>query len=231
MTREPTADHPTEPLPDSLPEPATSNRLLSGARGAEVWRADVPGAGTVTAHVLDPVADLDVLHEWVNRPHAGFWGLAGLSREDLSATYAFVDSLPTHHAYLVRWDGEPVVLVQLYHPEDDPVSTAYDVLPGDLGMHFFKGGDGPAARHDVVPWAVVGPAVLAFAFARPGTRRLVGEPDARNRSAVARMAAFGFEAAGTVRFESPQGPKEAVLAFCPRERAEELVAAAFGAAG
>ena len=229
-----TTDRPTEPLSDSLTDPlhehATSDRLLSGARGAEVWRADVPGAGTVTAHVLDPVADLDVLHEWVNRPHAGFWGLAGLSREDLGDTYAFVDSLPTHHAYLVRWDGEPVVLVQLYHPEDDPVATAYDVQPGDLGMHFFKGGDGPAARYGAVPWAVVGPAVLAFAFARPGTRRLVGEPDARNRSAVTRMAAFGFEAAGTVHFESPQGPKEAVLAFCPRERAEELVAAAFGTA-
>lgn len=223
MTSEPTTDHPTEATP--------SDRLLSGARGAEVWRADAPGAGTVTAHVLDPVADLDVLHEWVNRPHAGFWGLAGLSRDDLSDTYAFVDSLPTHDAYLVRWDGEPVVLVQLYHPEDDPVSTAYDVQPGDLGLHFFKGGDGPAERHGVAHWAVIGPAVLAFAFARPATRRLVGEPDARNRSAVTRMAAFGFEAAGTVRFESPQGPKEAVLAFCARERAEELVAATLGTGG
>ncbi|MCK9792639.1 acetyltransferase [Isoptericola sp. 4D.3] len=198
-------------------------RLLTGDRGGEVWRAELPGAGTVTAHVLDPVADVELLHEWVNRPHAGFWGLAGLSREDLTATYAFVDSLPTHHAYLVRWDGEPVVLVQLYHPEDDPVSTAYDAQPGDLGLHFFKGGDGPAERYGVQPWAVVGPAVLAFAFAEPGTERLVAEPDAGNRAAVRRMAAFGFEPAGTVRFESPQGPKEAVLAFCTRERAAALL--------
>jgi len=203
-------------------------RLLAGARGEEVWRTDVPGAGTLTAHVLDPVADVDVLHAWVNRPHAGFWGLAGLTRDELSATYAFVDSLPTHHAYLVRWDGEPVVLVQLYHPEDDPVATAYDAQPGDLGMHFFKGADGPAQRYGVAPWTVIGPAVLGLALAGPGTRRLVVEPDARNRAAITRMAAFGFEPAGTVRFESPQGPKEAVLAFCPRERAEALLAGASG---
>ncbi|MFD6178829.1 MULTISPECIES: GNAT family N-acetyltransferase [unclassified Isoptericola] len=201
-------------------------RLLTGRRGEEVWRADLPGAGTVTAHVLDPVADLDVLHAWVNRPHAGFWGLAGLSRDDLSATYAFVDSLPTHHAYLVRWDGEPVVLVQLYHPEDDPVATAYDVQTGDVGVHFFKGSDGPAARYGVAPWDVVGPAVLGLALALPGARRLVVEPDVRNERAVARMVAFGFEPAGTVAFESPQGPKEAVLAFLGRERGDAILAAA-----
>lgn len=226
-----TTDQPTAPPAARPDEPAPSDRLLPGARGEEVWRADVPGAGTVTAHVLDPVGDVDVLHEWVNRPHAGFWGLAGLSRDDLSATYAFVDSLPTHHAYLVRWDGEPVVLVQLYHPEDDPVAAAYDVRPGDLGLHFFKGGDGPAERYGVEPWDVVGPAMLAFVFARPGTRRLVAEPDARHRAAVARMTAFGFETAGTVRFESAYGPKEAELAFYRRERAEELLAATLGAPG
>ncbi|GAA1715574.1 GNAT family N-acetyltransferase [Isoptericola hypogeus] len=201
-------------------------RLPDGGRGEEVWRIDVPGAGTLTAHVLDPVADLDLLHAWVNRPHAGFWGLGGLSREELRATYAFVDSLPTHHAFLVRWDGEPVVLVQLYHPEDDPVATAYDVRAGDLGLHFFKGGDGPAERYGVPAWAVVGPAVLAFAFDRPGARRLVAEPDAGNRAAIARMTAFGFEPAGTVRFTSAQGPKEAVLGFCSRERGEAILALA-----
>ncbi|GAA1974991.1 GNAT family N-acetyltransferase [Isoptericola halotolerans] len=189
------------------------HRLLTGAPGEEVWR---DGAGT-TVHVLDPVADVDVLHAWVNRPHAGFFGLGGLSRDELRDTYLFVDSLPTHHAYLVRAAGEPAALVQLYHPEDDPVAAAYDVEPGDVGAHFFKGSD-------ELDWTVFGAALLAFAFACPGARRIVAEPDVRNRPAIARMAALGFELAGEVHFDSPHGPKDARLGFLPRARATSLLA-------
>ncbi|WP_418277896.1 GNAT family N-acetyltransferase [Isoptericola jiangsuensis] len=195
--------------------------LAEGERGAEVWRSDDwPG---ITAHVLDPARDLDVLHEWVTRPHAGFWGLDGLTRDELRETYEFVQTLPTHRAYLVRVAGEPAALVQLYHAQDDPVATAYDARPGDVGVHFFRGAE-------VAPWRVLGPAMLAFAFAPPAVERLVAEPDVRNRAAVARTAASGFELAGEVVFDSAYGRKEAVLAFCTRERAEQVFGAASAAA-
>lgn len=189
-----------------------TERLHEGDRGEEVWH---DGTGRLTVHVLDPVADLDVLHEWVTRPHAGFFGLGELAADELRATYEFVESLPTHHAYLVRADGEAVALVQLYHPQDDPVAAAYPALPGDVGAHFFKGGD-------AVGWDVLGPALLAFAFSRPAVERIVVEPDVRNRPALARMLAMGFERAGEVHFESPHGPKDAVLAFLTRDRALAL---------
>jgi hypothetical protein len=190
-------------------------RLLTGAPGEQVWQ---DGAGT-SVHVLDPAADVGVLHAWVTRPDAGFFGLGGLSRDELRATYEFVASLPTHHAYLVRTAGEPVALVQLYLPEDDPVAAAYDVRPGDVGAHFFKGDRG-------LDWAVLGAALLTFAFDRPAVQRIVVEPDVRNRAAVARMAAMGFELAEEVRFESPHGPKDARLGFLTRDRARGLLAAA-----
>ncbi|WP_402461967.1 GNAT family N-acetyltransferase [Isoptericola aurantiacus] len=190
-----------------------TDRLLTGERGAQVWRG-----GGVTVHVLDPVADAGVLHEWVTRPGAGFFGLTELTPDELRETYEFVESLPTHHAYLVRSAGEPVAMVQLYHPEDDPVATAYDVRPGDVGAHFVLGSRRPG-------WAELGPALLACAFAPPAVRRVVVEPDVRHRAALARMVALGFEPAGEVRYDSPHGPKDAMLAFLTRERAEALVPA------
>jgi penicillin amidase len=206
---------------DRLHPADTSLRLLNGARGEEVWRREFGPDGVVTAHMLDPDADADVLHRWFTQPRAAFWGMGGHTRDEVRDTYAFVESLPTHHAYLVRWDGEPVVLVQAYHPEHDPVATAYDVRPGDLGMHFFLGSRGPTARHGSPedPWSVLGPTMRELLFAAPGTRRLVAEPDARNEKALHRMTVMGFTAGEVVRFESPQGPKEARMVYLTRERA------------
>jgi penicillin amidase len=208
----------TPDTPSGTP-PHPGARLLHGARGAEVWRTTT-ARGVITAHVLDPVADLDVLHAWVTEPRARFWGLGELTRDELRDTYEFVDSLPTHNAYLLRWDGEPVALIQAYHPEDDPVAAAYSVAAGDLGLHFFRGPRlPPQAGGGEAAWAVLGPAVLGFLFAGPGVRRLVAEPDASNTAAVARMVALGFEPGERVHFDSPNGPKDAVMAYLTRNRA------------
>jgi penicillin amidase len=206
---------------DRLHPVDTSLRLLNGARGQEVWRRGFGADGVITVHMLDPDADADVLHGWFTQPRAAFWGMGEHTRDEVRDTYAFVESLPTHHAYLVRWDGEPVVLLQVYLPEHDPVATAYEVRPGDLGLHFFLGSRGPTARHGSLddPWTVLGPAMRGFLFAGPGTRRIVGEPDVRNEKAVRRMTAMGFSAGEAVRFESPQGPKEARMAYLTREQA------------
>ncbi|GAB2493511.1 hypothetical protein GCM10027063_36360 [Promicromonospora xylanilytica] len=206
---------------DRLHPVDTTGRLLNGARGQEVWRRDFGADGLVTAHMVDPDTDADLLHGWFTRPRAAFWGMRDRTRDEVRDTYAFVDSLPTHHAYLVRWDGEPVVLVQAYLPEHDPVATAYAVQPGDLGLHLFLGSRGPVARHGSPddPWTVLGPALRELLFAGRGTRRVVGEPDANNQKALDRMATMGFTAGELVSYQSPQGFKEARMAYLTRERA------------
>src|SRR5690606_15197540 len=93
---------------------ADHDRLASGPRGAEVYAERDPVLGSVTVTVLDPDADLDVILDWVRRPWARFWGLAELDRTALRDLYAYVDSLPSHHAFLIRIDGRPVVLLQTY---------------------------------------------------------------------------------------------------------------------
>ncbi|MBE1878136.1 GNAT family N-acetyltransferase [Myceligenerans pegani] len=219
----PPSDTPPSDTPpsDTPPPPTPAPRLLHGPRGAEVWRTTTPH-GVITAHILDPDADLDTLHAWVTEPRARFWGLGDLTRDELRETYEFVDSLPTHNAYLIRWDHTPVALIQAYHPEDDPVATAYPVADGDLGLHFFRAPTLPDhAGGGEESWAVLGPALAGFLFAGPGTRRLIGEPDANNAAALARMVAMGFEAGERVHFESPHGPKDAVMAYLTRERARQ----------
>ena len=178
--------------------------LLAGARGAVVDERTVDGLGRITVCVLDPDADLDTIHAWVTAPGTGFWGLAELSREELRDTYAFVDSLPTHHAYLIRCDGEPVALLQAYDPADDPVGECYEVQPGDVGVHLLIGAGGrPGATTRLLG------ALVAFLLSRPGACRIVAEPDVRNDRALARLTRTGFVAGPVI--DLPH--KRAQLAF------------------
>lgn len=188
-------------------------RLVSGPAGSVVHAVDSPALGRVTFQVLDPDAHLDLLHEWVTRPTSAFWGMAGHSREQVRDVYRYVDGLPTHHAFLVRRDGLPIVLLQTYEPDADPVGEVYDALPGDAGLHFLLGDRGPRVARFT---SHVGDAVFAFLFSRPSVDRLVIEPDADNERAVDRARKSGFELGPHVELPGKTGR----LAFLTRARWE-----------
>ncbi|WP_229688413.1 GNAT family N-acetyltransferase [Micromonospora yangpuensis] len=152
---------------------------------------DVPGFGQVTIRPVDPVADVELIHSWVGQERARFWGMRGLDRERVGEIYAYLDSLDTHHAYLLRLDGVPVALFQTYQPEHDPVGECYDVRPGDFGIHLMIGPPPP----DGVQPGFTGTLLrvfLDFVLSTPGRTRLLAEPDARNDRAIARLVGAGF---------------------------------------
>ncbi|WP_441246372.1 GNAT family N-acetyltransferase [Kitasatospora sp. McL0602] len=181
---------------------------------AALFSTTVPGFGTVRIRALDPAGDAELLHGWVNEQRACFWGMIGHTREQIADVYAFVDSLTTHHAYLMLRDGRPAALFQTYQPEHDPLGEHYPVREGDLGIHLLIGpaGGAPRAGHTEV---LVG-AFLGFLLADPAVRRIVAEPDIRNERSIARLLRTGFELGPEI--ELPE--KRARLVFLARETAE-----------
>lgn len=172
----------------------------------------VTGTGpTFDLRPVDPVGDLDLLHDWVTQDRAEFWGMTDHTREQVGEVYSFLDSLETHHAYLVRRDGEPVAIFQTYEPEHDPLGEHYDVQPGDLGIHLF------VAEGERVPGFTGRLAcfLLSWVLSDPAVRRIVVEPDVRNERSVARFVRQGFEPGPVVDL----GHKTAQLAFLTTERA------------
>jgi penicillin amidase len=189
-------------------------RLATGAPGALVHAADVPGLGRLEVSVLDPVGDLEVIHRWVTAPSARFWGLGDLTPDALRDLYTYVDGLTTHHAFLIRRDGLPIVLLQTYEPENDPVGEVYKVQPGDVGIHFLLGDRGaPATRFTTR----VAHAIAGFLFSQPGAKRIVIEPDVDNDRALARAGLFGFTLGPRVELPGKSGR----LAFLTREEWRE----------
>ncbi|MEV7428444.1 GNAT family N-acetyltransferase [Nocardioides sp. NPDC092400] len=169
----------------------------------------------MTLH-LDPFVperDSATLHSWVVEERARFWMMQDHTLEEVREIYTWLDEQPTHHVWLVREEsGEPVALFQDYEPTAEEVGSTYDVLPGDLGIHFMLA-PADTVRHGFTA-EVVG-LLLDHAFADPAVHRLVAEPDARNDKAVGLVRRLGFELGPVVQLST----KPAQLAFLTRQAA------------
>ncbi|MFF3858861.1 GNAT family N-acetyltransferase [Streptomyces sp. NPDC002209] len=177
----------------------------------------VEGLGTVTLTPVDPAADAALIHSWVTEERARFWGMRGASRELVQEIYEDVDRRTTHHAFLVRRDGEPVALFQTYDCAEDRIGECYEVQPGDTGVHLLVGPTRGAAERGFSS-GLIG-AFLSYVLAQRTTRRVVAEPDARNEKAIARLVRSGFELGPEVELPEIDLPevhlpaKKARLAF------------------
>ncbi|MFF0535399.1 GNAT family N-acetyltransferase [Streptomyces coelicoflavus] len=187
-----------------------------------VHEQHLDGFGTVRVLPLDPAADAPVIHGWVSGERAAFWGMNGLTADQVAAVYARMDTLGTHHAFLVVKDGEPAALLQTYEPAADRVGECYDAEPGDIGVHLLLA---PAGSDGARPgWTAALSAVLmAYVLLGLDRTRIVVDPDVANEKAIARFLKQGFTAGPAVVLPEVDLPdvylpeKKAQLAFLRRE--------------
>lgn len=166
---------------------------------------------TLVLDPLVPARDAALLHGWVVEDRARFWMMGDHTVEEVEEVYTWLDEQPTHHAWLVRRDGDPVALFQDYAPTAEEVGDHFDVRPGDLGVHFMLA---PASVAEPGFTASVVTFLVRTVFADPSVQRIVVEPDARNDKAVALVERIGFELGPVVELST----KPARLAFLTRER-------------
>ncbi|MDX3747339.1 GNAT family N-acetyltransferase [Streptomyces sp. AK08-02] len=203
-------------------QPADITSAEPYAARAALHERVVDGFGAVRVLRLDPVADAGVVHGWVSGQEAGFWGMNGLTEEQVAEIYGHLDTLDTHHAYLLVKDGTAVGLLQTYEPEADRVGECYPVEPGDIGVHLLLAPVGAEGGSPGWSGALMG--VLAeFVLVRLGRRRVVVDPDVANEKAVARFLRQGFVPGPVVVLPEIDLPdvylpeKRAQLAFLRRE--------------
>lgn len=163
-----------------------------------------------TFRCLDAVSDAPLLHSWVTRPYASFWGMLNASVQDVAEEYTKIQASGHHHALLGLDGGVPAFLTEEYLPASSPLAGLYAVQPGDVGMHLLVAppSQGPEPGYTTA----VMDAVLGRLFTKPEVERVVVEPDARNTKIHALNERLGFRPAGTVALPD----KEALLSFCTR---------------
>ncbi|MFF1449351.1 GNAT family N-acetyltransferase [Streptomyces sp. NPDC058274] len=169
------------------------------------------GIGAFTIRPLDPVEDAQLLHRWVTHPKSAFWMMQEARLHDVEREYMAIAASEYHDAYLGLHDGEPAFLMERYDPAHVELAGLYDSQPGDVGMHFLVAPtDTPV--HGFTRAVLT--AVMDELFADPRTRRVVVEPDIRNKAVHALNEAVGFVPEREI--EKPE--KNALLSFCTREQ-------------
>lgn len=159
---------------------------------------------------LDLDRDVPTVHCWVTHERSVYWGMQDATVDDVRAEYAGMAASPHMDAWLGTDDGAPAFLFETYDPAHHELAAHHDVRPGDLGMHFLVAP--PEVPAHGFTRAVIRH-VLEACFADPAVRRVVVEPDVRNRAVHRLNAEMGFVPQGEVELHD----KVALLSTCTRE--------------
>ncbi|HEX2144113.1 MAG TPA: GNAT family N-acetyltransferase [Glycomyces sp.] len=178
-----------------------------------VFEQHIGDFGRVAIVSVRPTEDIDLIYGWVTEERAKFWGMTSHSREKVLEIYEYLDSIATHHAFLILRDAEPIALFQTYEPGADPVGECYEVEPGDVGAHLLVASSRGTAQVGFT--GILMGVLAAYLFDDPKHLRIVVEPDTRNEQAAARLRRTGFTLGPEVQLPG----KTARLAFLRREDA------------
>lgn len=184
---------------------------IATTRSPICFEKRVPGLGTLALRPFQTPDDVPLVHTWVTREYAKYWGMQNRSIAEVEAAYDDILRTPRTRVLIGLHDEEPAFLVECYSPMEDPVGECYEARPGDRGMHILVA---PAERR--IPdftWCVF-TAVMDFLFSDETAERIVVEPDVRNEKIHRLNLRAGFQYQELIQLPA----KTAYLAFCTREQ-------------
>ncbi len=179
-----------------------------------VYSRSIDNFGTIYLRHLDFERDLKIIHDWVTRPYASYWGMQNKSLEDVQTEYAKLVSIKNYDVFIGIWNDEPIFLMEKYKASNDRISQYYDVEDTDYGMHILVAP--PKHKISGFTWNVFS-TVIEYFFSQPYINRIVVEPDTANKKihVLNKKAGFSYHK----EIELPE--KRAALAFCDRKQFNE----------
>ncbi|MGE9549935.1 GNAT family N-acetyltransferase [Erwinia amylovora] len=154
--------------------------------------------------------DASLVHSWVTRDYARFWGMQNDSLEQVAKFYRELTAGNPQSAMIGCCDDKPVFLMEFYQASEDEVGKFYPTQDGDYGMHILIApANNPVHQFS---WQVF-TVVMDYMFSQPAVKRVVVEPDVRNNKIHPLNKRAGFRYQHTI----DMGHKTAWLAFCHRE--------------
>jgi len=174
-----------------------------------IYSTTIPDFGTIDFRALQLDHDAEIIHNWVNRDYAQYWGMQGKNLEEVRMEYEKITK--DSDVFIGLVNGEVSFLLERYNPKQDIIGNYYTVQDYDCGMHVIVA---PSTKpvHQFT-WHIFS-AIMKFVFSDLRIQRIVVEPDIRNKKMFEICHRVGFEDADVVHLPH----KTALLAFCTREQ-------------
>lgn len=174
-----------------------------------IYSTTIPDFGTIDFRPLQLDNDAEIIHDWVNRDYAQYWGMQGKNLEEVRSEYEKITK--DSDVFIGLVNGDVSFLLERYNPKHDIIGNYYTVQDYDCGMHVIVA---PSAKpvHQFT-WHIFS-AIMKFVFSDLRIQRIVVEPDIRNKKMFGICHRVGFEDADVVHLPH----KTALLAFCTREQ-------------
>ncbi|WP_051477561.1 GNAT family N-acetyltransferase [Aquimarina pacifica] len=171
--------------------------------------------GTIEIRLFRITSDSELLHQWVNQDYAVFWGMQGASIQEVRKEYAMLMEPDHYDVFVGVFEGKPVFVLERYDPQQDIISSLYQGLKGDCGIHIIVAP--PEVRIPNFTWYLF-TAIMDFVFEDTTIKRILVEPDIRNKKMFALCQRIGFQQDKVIELPN----KTAQLAFLDRERYKQL---------
>ncbi len=186
------------------------NRIISNL----VFSRTIKDFGKIRLHRLDLDNDVEIIHQWVTKPYAEYWGMTNKSLDEVRSEYTKLISASHYEVFIGVYKNEPVFLMEKYKASEDRISKYYSPRDTDYGMHILIAP--PKNRIHGFTWNVFS-TVLEYFFEQPNIDRVVVEPDVRNEKIhrLNKKAGFRYQK----EIELPE--KKAALAFCELQDYQE----------
>ncbi len=176
-----------------------------------VFSKDYNNFGTIDIKPFDVKTHSKVLHHWVNKDYAVFWGLQNSSLETVEEEYQKLTETEDYKVFIGVYNNEIAFVLEQYNPQKDIVGEYYNAKSTDSGIHIIIAPP-MTPKTPNFTWFMFR-SIMDFVFQNSNIERILVEPDIRNKKMFALCQRIGFQLSDVI--ELPH--KTAQLAFLSRE--------------
>jgi siderophore synthetase component len=190
--------------------------IVTSAKEGYEFSSSYKGFGHIHIRHFDVETDSIVLHDWVNRDYAIFWGMQHSSVEKVKTEYTKLMQPEHYDIFVGVYNEQPVFVLERYHPQQDLIGKYYSAQSNDCGIHSIVAPPS-GSKIENFTWYMFD-TIMNFVFQDEKIDRIIVEPDIRNKKMFAICQRVGFQLDTIV--ELPH--KTAQLAFLTRQKHDQL---------
>jgi len=194
----------------------TMNNHTEAKNSDYVFSTSFQDFGEIKIRPFNIEQDSSILHNWVNRDYAVFWGMQNYTLAQVQQEYTELMQPDHYDVFVGEFQGKAAFILERYDPNQDIINQFYPTSASDCGIHIIVAPPS-LPKIDHFTWYMF-TSIMQFVFTNTTVNKIVVEPDIGNKKMFALCQRIGFVLDKII--ELPH--KTAQLAFLTRERYQKI---------